>query len=449
MSRVPKHDSRSRPRTRKGRAAKILPLTALLLGPFAGGCDPDDGATNPPPGTTPDFRGRVVAADGSGPGTALRISFRSGGRTDELFTGADGVFSGAAAGELTPTVVVEVTDPSGRLQPSRFEVPRERLLSELGVVLAPRTWTLSTPEFETTVELDLQAAFGYPGRDTGIYSWWRIGGALQPAGTLGWEQSRFPIPIYLQPDALLPFGGSSEADTIWLNQVRLTGADEQLFWSSINAMESRFGVDLFRPAIEADLVDTVRAFTFEGDVLQSFHPHVISVAVVEGLSQALKLSAAGSSEAWREELNDFCAPNSYCHGAVIITSGAIGAKRTVAHELLHTLGFGHACLPSVLFKGQCERENIPFADLPTTVTPTVNGSYNHTTEYDVAFSQLMWEMHWTRMRTGYEFGLWEAFQGVRVLENGLPAVERCWEEATGCSAFASASSPGLLPQSRR
>ncbi len=413
--------------------AALETSVAIAIGAGVGACgsDADPVGANPPTAGS-DYSGALVDPNGDPPGVPIRLVFQSGSRADTVISGANGRFAGAAGGAVAASVRVEVTDASGRFHPSLFEVSRERLAGQLGVILVPKRRALDTPHYDVTVALDLEAAFTYPGRDTGLYSWWRLLGARQPGGTVGWPAARFPIPVHVLPDGMVPFRGSSDADTVWLRQVRITGDQEQTFWASIDAMEERFGWDLFRPATPADLADTIRSFALNGQVLHSFHPYTVSVSVVDSLSEKLRVSAAGSSVPWSEEAQASCAPNTYCFGTVLITSSAIGGRRTVAHELMHVLGFGHACLPSVMYKFQCEREGIPFADLPTAVAPSPSGAYQRATEYDVAFAELLFAMHATRVATGFEFGLWEAYQGLRVLEQGLEPVERCWEEDVDC-----------------
>ena len=418
----------------------VASLATITL--FAG-CGDVEGPAAPDSTRDPDYHGRIVAHDGGAPGVSLRLTFRSGSREDVVSASPDGTFAGMANGVVGPSVVVEIADPSRRYLPSRFEVDASRLSGALGVIVVPRSWPLATPHYDGSTTIDLPAAFGYPGVDTGLYSWWRIRGARQEAETIGWDRALFPLPIHLQPDALLPFRGSSPADTVWLQQVRLTGSDEQLFWSSIQAMEDRFGIDLFRPATPADLTDTVRTVVVDGEVVQSTHPHVVGVSIVEGLSEGIGLSGAAGAEVWSAQHDAYCEPNTYCFGLMLLTDGAIGAKRTVAHELMHALGFGHACLPSVLFKKQCERGGFPFVPLPSSVQPGASGTYQRITEYDVALAELVWDVHETQLRTGYRFGLWEAFQGVRV-EMGLPPVHRCWEDDGACGTLTTTTEPESL-----
>jgi len=102
----------------------------------------------------------------------------------------------------------------------------------------------------------------------------------------------------------------------------------------------------------------------------------------------------------------------YLAGEVFLKSSTEFNNQIADHEMIHALGFGHACFPSA--NSKCSGGYLP-PELPTEV-PNCGGRFCSATEYDAAHFQLYQAVHHLVIEHDGNFGLIEALEGERVFE---------------------------------
>lgn len=171
-------------------------------------------------------------------------------------------------------------------------VGRDRLATELRILLVPRRWTIRQGSFAgATVDIDPRAALR---RSPDRASFAR----LTSRRTVGWSADSYPIPIVFRHTS-----GS-----------RIGRGDSVAFWAAAHAVEAAIGLPLFRPWSDTAMVGRI----FPVDV------GVWRIA-----------SAAVTYVSWDQEGDVF-------EGSVTFRStDELRARSIVEHELMHVLGFGH------------------------------------------------------------------------------------------------------------
>lgn len=278
-------------------------------------------------------------------------------------------------------------------------------------VLFPTTWTVQEGELAgERVPLSLQTVFAYPNAPKlGDYyavwkdNWvkwreWRAGSREGPrAPSLAWPRDSFPLPVFF-----VDTGTVERPDGRVLARREITAGDSAVFWENVGRMEARLGRDLFRPARAQDLPrDTV-----EGNGVDFPYAVRVEVAAIDANGAANLLLFPGPYP-----------PEDLIAGRVIFRSTALFDASTVPHEMLHVLGFYHACFPSsVAF---CDGP-YPFQRLPTVVDDF------HPTRYDATYVELLWTAHRELVERSPNFGLVAALNGERVFMLGREPVSASW-----------------------
>jgi hypothetical protein len=256
--------------------------------------------------------GQVVALD-SGALDGLRVRVRAGSHVGEGRVAADGSFEFALPGPLrADTVEVHVADADRRYHPALLRVPRRELHLEQRVALVPTRWRIGAGMYEgRIVPISMERAYR-PTCGTCISFFQRvsrIGSGVAAGGVAAWPEDQFPLRVAFDRDR---------------SEARVTARDSAAFWGVANHMEHVIGRRFFRPA------------TYEQTLSEDEHgPNdVVLVWVVPSLR-----SHGRGAVAYRSDR---------------ITTGVLWLRSTslifdthgpslVAHELLHTLGFGHTC----------------------------------------------------------------------------------------------------------
>jgi len=238
------------------------------------------GRTHTPLVVRPVLRGRVYGGT-DGEGVAARVIVRRGAAVDTAWAGADGRFRLPLAPDADGAAEVRVEPAAPAHAPVVLrDVPAARLHA-LGIVLLPTRWTVAAGDFAgATVAVRAADARGF----------WQF--TRSPARPVGWLRDG-PHTVALAPE--------------------FDPADTATFWRAAGELGAAWGRPLYVPAAPGDSADVVvrEAPSLSADGFTSL-----------GWDGTGAISAATI---------DFRVPR----------PGALQA-RVVAHELLHTLGFGHA-----------------------------------------------------------------------------------------------------------
>lgn len=293
--------------------------------------------------------GRVIAA-GGGDARGVRVFARAGALDDSVMVDSAGRFSfilpGASAGDSVE-VWVDAADPAARaFYPARLRLSGREAAREQEVVLVPLRWTVRGGRYAgREVEVRLERAFnGVCATCTGFFRRMRQSADSGRTRLQGWPAERFPLRVAF--------------DREWSGE-RVTSRDSVAFWREAEELEETFGADVFRPANFDDAVP--RGDDAPEDViLVWFDPDMRGIA---GLGTAV-------SDGHDIE-----------YGDLRLNRGALREGEMfpglVAHELMHTLGFGHTCAwRSVV----ADARRCPHLRAPTA------------TEEDVAYVQLAAEI---------------------------------------------------------
>jgi hypothetical protein len=103
------------------------------------------------------------------------------------------------------------------------------------------------------------------------------GGPSLALSTAVWSDEHLPIPVFFRPDEVA-------------RQEPITPADSVLFWTIVEDMEDRLGIDAFRPARKEELAKD-SSFTIAGYLLESPRPLTISYAWIPGSNAGDALDA--------------------------------------------------------------------------------------------------------------------------------------------------------------
>jgi len=287
--------------------ASTLSLLTLLAG-FA----PAGAAAAQWPSTTA-VTGRVIAA-GGGDVRGVRVVASVGALTDSAETDSTGRFSLTLPFVLADSLELRVEGGAAgeAFHPARLRLGPTDVAREQEVVLVPRAWTIRAGWFAgRAVEVSLARAFSPPCAGcTGFFRAMKAPGDSARTRLQGWPAERFPLRVAFDRE------GSGEA---------VTAGDSSAFWRDAGELEATFGADVFRPARYADAVPRDDGGP-DDVILVWFDPDLrglggIGTAVSEG-------DVIG-------------------YGDVRLNRRALRRELTapglVAHELMHTLGFGHTC----------------------------------------------------------------------------------------------------------
>ena len=290
---------------------RILPLLALVTG----------GALDGTLRAQDVVSGRVIPA-GGGDVRGVRVIARAGLLADSAVADSAGGFTVALPPESAADSVelwVDAADSAApAFHPARVRLARREAAREQEIVLVPLVWTIRGGRYDGR-RVDVPLARAFSGACKGCGGFFRGSSARADSGRTvlrGWPAERFPLRVAF--------------DREW-NGEKVTAADSVSFWREAAELEETFGADIFRPANFPDAVPTSEGGP--GDViLVWFDPRMHGIA---GLGTAV--SDGDDIE----------------YGDLRLNRAALRESETypglVAHELMHTLGFGHTCAwPSVV-----------------------------------------------------------------------------------------------------
>ena len=276
--------------------------------------------------------GRLHAIDG-GTAEGVQVTGSCGGWSGSLRVDSTGAFSllpECPAG-AQPTLAIE--DPEGRYLPSRSQARSRESPGRLDRLLVPRFWTIrSGTHAGTTVPVDLAAATTPACRDCSAFYFREDGDTLR---------SRSPgIPAWLEHSLPLRVAFDHEEGA------RVTPRDSAAFMEAAFALEADLGRRWFRPAQLEDIFNVPDGDPF-GSLIVSIDP---------------LLSSAGRGN-WAGQGGEILAGIVYLQSARHIHDPR--SAGIVAHEIMHTLGFGHTCSwRSVMANQSCpgRRASAPTAE---------------------------------------------------------------------------------------
>jgi hypothetical protein len=260
------------------------------------------------------LRGRVLPADG-GDARGVRVFARAGAFADSAEVDSLGRFSLPLPEKLADSVelAVDAGDPAARAyHPARVRIGRGDAAKEQEVVLLPLRWTIRSGRYAgEAVEVSPERAFRTAcERCSAFYR--RVAARADSGRTLlqVWPEERFPLRVAF--------------DREW-SGVNVTRRDSLVFWSEARELEEVFGAGMFRPAAYRETLP-VGEVEAHDVILVWFDPKLHGAS---GLGSAVSVGAEiefGDVRLGRQAL-----------------SADASMRGLVAHELMHTLGFGHTC----------------------------------------------------------------------------------------------------------
>lgn len=343
---------------------RILPALAALLAASA----------VPARAQAPErLAGEVATADG-GSAAGLVVRVRAAAFADSVVLDSAGRFSLSvpARADSAELVVDAAGGAERRYHPALARLARADVAAEQRFVMVPREWRIAEGAHAgTTVEISVHRAFGGPCAGcSGFY-------ARDPALTApawpprfrAWPQRAFPLRVAFDRG----YSGAS-----------IQPADSAAFWEVAAAVEEAFGSDLFRP---------VRYY--ETMPLDNRYDYSVLVLADPGLGDNAGLTTLISE---RGEI---------VHASMRLRRrpSAFAGPHVMAHELVHTLGFGHTCAwrSVVADVRRCEMLSAPSA-----------------TPEDVAYGQLYLRVRSLQRSRGARWGMEAALAGEQQLVLGLP-----------------------------
>ena len=267
-------------------------------------------------GTAPVLRGRLIAVDG-GDAQGLRVHLYAGPLADSTVSGEGGRFEIAMAGlgmidEIELSVTTTADDATRAIQPALLRLGRADLEGELEIIIIPARWTIGEGRY-AGAEVDVRLSRAFERACALCSTFYRFSIGDRPTGReslQGWPAKRFPLQVAF--------------DREW-PALNVTARDSTAFWSEADALEAALGADIFRPA------------TFEeARPRETGGPDdAVLVWVDPDMRDASGLgSAVGNG-------HDIEYGDVRLHRGAL--RGRVGGEGLVAHELMHTLGFGHTC----------------------------------------------------------------------------------------------------------
>ncbi|HEU4563395.1 MAG TPA: hypothetical protein VFS05_02055 [Gemmatimonadaceae bacterium] len=306
----------------------------------------------------PVARGRVYAWDG-GPAAGVRVELGAGALRLTTESAADGSFALRLPRPPGDSLTVALAPPSRALLPALLALAPPALDDSLGVVLLPSSWTIPEGRYAgRAVRITPAAALRRAGDGT---RFWRVNrsdvtGEMQ---AVAWPPRSLPLPVVIRPSL-----------------ARRTAADEGAFWATVRELEADFGMRLFRPAAAEERGAEVGVVSLELDRSLS----------LSGLTYISYDGRGDISEAT----------------VTVGAPGTLGDEYTIAHELVHALGVGHAASWVSLMGAAASRAARPSVE-------------------DVAYLQLLYRVRDTEHRLGARYAIPAAAAAERALAGARAA----------------------------
>ena len=323
--------------------ARYLPLLAL----FAGAALPGRAAAQA--GVPGVVTGRVIPA-GGGDVRGVRVFARAGAAADSVSVDSAGRFAlMLTSGEPADSVElwIDSGDSAARaFQPARLRLGKREMAREQEIVLVPARWTIRAGRYAgREVDVSLSRAFtGACARCSGFYRRFTAGADSGRTWVRGWPAERFPLRVAFDRD--------------W-NGEPVSARDSAAFWNEADGLDDAFGADIFRPANFHDAAPR-----------EDGGPDDVILVWIDPEMQGI--SGLGTAVSHGDDIQ---------YGDMRLNRGVLREASTypglVAHELVHTLGFGHTCgwRSVVADVRRCPNQRAPNA-----------------TEEDVAYVQLAAEL---------------------------------------------------------
>ncbi|MBW3630967.1 MAG: hypothetical protein KY464_16970 [Gemmatimonadetes bacterium] len=253
------------------------------------------------------LRGVVHTVDG-GTAAGARVFVACAGARDSAVVDSTGHFQievpcAAAVG------LVEIVDPSGRYLPSMPRIRPRVGGGEPAFLLTPRVWKIASGTHAgQAVPVDLVGATTRACRACAAFFSAEDTVNMRPPG----------IPVWLEHSLPLRVAFSQE------DGVTMTESDSVAFMSVAHALEVDLGRRWFQPAREEEVFGDPAAEDL-GSIIVAIDPG---------------LTTAGRGN-WAAQGGEIVAGVIYLQSTSLISNPRYAG--VVAHELMHTLGFGHTC----------------------------------------------------------------------------------------------------------
>ena len=231
-----------------------------------------------------------------------------GGAPDSARVGEGGAFrlEGACAGG---TRSLEVVDPEGRYLPALVRLRPRVGGGEPVALLIPRVWKIATGTHAgEAVSVDLAGATAVPCRGCASFYAAEDTVLMRPPGIPVWLEHSLPLRVAFSQD----------------DGVEVSERDSLAFMQVAEALETDLGRRWFQGAREEEVFDDPAAERF-GSIIVSIDPG---------------LETAGRGN-WAAQGGEIVAGVIYLQSVALIRDQRNAG--IVAHELMHTLGFGHTC----------------------------------------------------------------------------------------------------------
>ncbi len=304
----------------------------------------------------PVVRGRVITIDGDVP-RGMQVRFTAPGFADSASVGDDGRFEfrPPTAYPDTGELWIGPVDAGNRdVHPMLARVSARQTGPELNAVVVPTSWTIRSGTY-AGVKLEVSA-------EAALRRWRGVAPFARSAAyagrttrrVVGWPASAFPLPVaFVRERPGLP----------------VSRADSVAFWQSVRAFEEQLGIPAFEPA----QLEVIRAGRLGVEV-------IIDPTTPPNAMTWASWTANG-------DLND---------ARVGVRKPAdFRNAQLIAHEMLHSLGFGHA------------------VEWRSVMTRTSSPAVGTLTPQDVAYVQLIHRVRAAQAAFGAELGFLEAAAGER------------------------------------
>lgn len=333
------------------------PLVAIVCLAACGGTVETASVAAPPtPPLTAAVTLRAWPLDG---GVLPPLSVRAqtaGGRIDSVAAQSDG--SAVLVVPTTDSVDLRViSSGAGAYYSSQARVRASRDTT-IDVILVPTHWTVRKGAYLGSEQtIDLVAAFGSDTDDTHFLNKFSQVRTMLVA----WSPSSLPISI------------GFDTTRLWKP---MTTTDSANFWQVTNDVNAIIGETVFKPAGPVPFAPTGAIGVRLDSTVAALGEAVLGTNLSR-CSPAARVCTAVQGEIWMLRYDVYWGGD---HTMPYIPPLTEESSRMIAHELMHTLGFGHACYwPSVMMvtKFQCVR----VSSIPTRPTAT-----------DVAYIELVFEL---------------------------------------------------------